>query len=104
MTSGVAVGVQAAAVAAAPQAAAAENGLARTPQMGFNNWNTTGCGSQFNEAMVKGIADIFVSKGLKAAGYTHVNLDDCWALPSRNAMRQPGRRPGALPERHQGRR
>ncbi|MFJ1901655.1 MULTISPECIES: glycoside hydrolase family 27 protein [unclassified Streptomyces] len=85
VTSGVAVGVQVAAVAAAPQAAAVENGLALTPQMGFNNWNTTGCGSQFNEAMVKGIADIFVSKGLKAAGYTYVNLDDCWALPSRNA-------------------
>ncbi|MEV0094903.1 ricin-type beta-trefoil lectin domain protein [Streptomyces sp. NPDC050738] len=74
-----------ASVASAPQAAALENGLARTPQMGFNNWNTTGCGSQFNEAMVKGIADIFVSKGLKAAGYTYVNLDDCWALPSRDA-------------------
>ncbi|WRZ16014.1 alpha-galactosidase [Streptomyces sp. NBC_00341] len=85
VTSGVTVGVQAATVAAAPQAAAVENGLARTPQMGFNNWNTTGCGSQFNEAMVKGIADLFVSKGLKAAGYTYVNLDDCWALPSRNA-------------------
>ncbi|MGW0858863.1 glycoside hydrolase family 27 protein [Streptomyces sp. NPDC002690] len=85
VTSGVALGVQAAAVAAAPEAAAVENGLARTPQMGFNNWNTTGCGTQFNEAMVKGIADLFVSEGLKAAGYTYVNLDDCWALPSRNA-------------------
>ncbi|GJF33631.1 alpha-galactosidase [Kitasatospora sp. NE20-6] len=81
----VAAGVQIATVAAAPEAAALENGLARTPQMGFNNWNTTGCGSQFDEAMVKGIADIFVSKGLKAAGYTYVNLDDCWALPSRDA-------------------
>ncbi|MEU1123386.1 alpha-galactosidase [Streptomyces sp. NPDC005899] len=53
--------------------------------MGFNNWNTTGCGAQFNEAMIKGIADIFVEKGLKDAGYEYVNLDDCWALPSRNA-------------------
>ncbi|MFF1920575.1 glycoside hydrolase family 27 protein [Streptomyces sp. NPDC058221] len=85
VTSAAAVGVQIAAVAAAPEASAVENGLARTPQMGFNNWNTTGCGSQFNEAMVKGIADLFVSEGLKSAGYTYVNLDDCWALPSRNA-------------------
>ncbi|OON72202.1 alpha-galactosidase [Streptomyces tsukubensis] len=85
VASGVAVSTQIAAVAIAPKAAAAENGLARTPQMGFNNWNTTGCGSQFNEAMVKGIADLFVSEGLKAAGYTYVNLDDCWALPSRDA-------------------
>lgn len=82
LTAGVAVTTQ---IAAAPEAAALENGLARTPQMGFNNWNTTGCGAQFNEAMVKGIADVFVSQGLKAAGYNYVNLDDCWALPSRNA-------------------
>ncbi|MGW2282952.1 hypothetical protein ACWCSV_33750, partial [Streptomyces sp. NPDC001770] len=42
LTTGVTAGVQLAAVAAAPEAAAVENGLARTPQMGFNNWNTTG--------------------------------------------------------------
>ena len=35
--------------------------------------------------MVKGIADIFVSSGLKDAGYEYVNLDDCWALPERDA-------------------
>ncbi|MFI5527083.1 NPCBM/NEW2 domain-containing protein [Kitasatospora sp. NPDC051853] len=72
-------------VAAAPPAAALQNSLARTPQMGFNNWNSTHCRAEFNESMVKGIADIFVSKGLKDAGYTYVNLDDCWALPQRDA-------------------
>ncbi|MFD5922020.1 NPCBM/NEW2 domain-containing protein [Kitasatospora sp. NPDC058201] len=72
-------------LAAAPPAAALDNGLNLTPQMGFNNWNSTYCGAQFNEAMIKGIADIFVSKGLKAAGYQYVNLDDCWALPDRDA-------------------
>src|SRR5437879_3622905 len=66
-----------AATATAPPAAALDNGLALTPQMGFNNWNSTGCGSQFNESMVEGIADLFVSSGLKAAGYQYVNLDDC---------------------------
>jgi alpha-galactosidase len=60
-------------------------GLAPTPPMGFNNWNSTHCRGDFNEAMIKGIADIFVSKGLKAAGYEYVNLDDCWAQPKRNA-------------------
>jgi alpha-galactosidase len=60
------------------------DGLALTPPMGFNNWNTTHCRAEFNEAMVKGIADIFVSKGLKAAGYQYVNIDDCWALPQRD--------------------
>ncbi|WP_189134308.1 NPCBM/NEW2 domain-containing protein [Wenjunlia tyrosinilytica] len=53
--------------------------------MGFNNWNSTACRAEFNESMVKGIADLFVSKGLKAAGYTYVNLDDCWAKTSRDS-------------------
>ncbi|WP_333770460.1 glycoside hydrolase family 27 protein [Streptomyces sp. IBSBF 2435] len=87
-------------VVTAAGASAVDNGLARTPQMGFNNWNTTGCGSQFNEAMVKGIADLFVSSGLKAAGYTYVNLDDCWALPSRdgsgNLVADPARFPDGI--------
>ncbi|MEU0944423.1 NPCBM/NEW2 domain-containing protein [Streptomyces canus] len=61
------------------------DGLALTPPMGFNNWNSTHCRAEFNESMVKGIADIFVDKGLKDAGYQYVNLDDCWALPNRDA-------------------
>ncbi|MFF3785200.1 NPCBM/NEW2 domain-containing protein [Streptomyces sp. NPDC001933] len=61
------------------------NSLALTPPMGFNNWNSTHCRAEFDESMIKGIADIFVEKGLKAAGYQYVNLDDCWAKPQRNA-------------------
>ncbi|GGS08354.1 alpha-galactosidase [Streptomyces aureoverticillatus] len=60
------------------------DGLALTPPMGFNNWNATHCRADFDESMVKGIADIFVEKGLKDAGYEYVNLDDCWALPQRD--------------------
>jgi alpha-galactosidase len=73
-------------VLAAPPALALENGLARTPPMGFNNWNTTQCKATFNEAMIKSIADLFVSKGLKDAGYQYVNIDDCWAKTSRNSQ------------------
>jgi alpha-galactosidase len=72
-------------VVCAPQAAALPDGLALAPPMGFDNWNTTHCRAEFNEAMVKGIADKFVSAGLKSAGYEYVNIDDCWALPQRNA-------------------
>ncbi|WP_245601682.1 NPCBM/NEW2 domain-containing protein [Hamadaea tsunoensis] len=82
--SGVAGALTTASVAPAP-AYALGNGLALTPPMGFNNWNTTGCGSSFNEALVKGIADTFVSSGLKAAGYQYVNIDDCWAKSTRDA-------------------
>ncbi|MFC0437264.1 glycoside hydrolase family 27 protein [Kutzneria buriramensis] len=70
---------------AASPALALDNGLARTPQMGFNNWNLTHCRAQFNEAFVKGIADTLVSTGLKDAGYQYVNLDDCWAASSRDS-------------------
>jgi alpha-galactosidase len=71
--------------APADDAPALADGLALTPPMGFNNWNSTHCRADFNEAMVKGIADLFVAKGLKDAGYEYVNLDDCWALPERDA-------------------
>ncbi|MFI2204921.1 NPCBM/NEW2 domain-containing protein [Streptomyces sp. NPDC020192] len=74
-----------AAPAQAPATPALADGLALTPPMGFNNWNSTHCRADFNEAMVKGIADLFVAKGLKNAGYQYVNLDDCWALPDRDA-------------------
>ncbi|MGY6018926.1 NPCBM/NEW2 domain-containing protein [Streptomyces spinosirectus] len=74
-----------AAPGAEPAAPALADGLALTPPMGFNNWNSTHCRAEFNESMVKGIADLFVEKGLKDAGYQYVNLDDCWALPNRNA-------------------
>ncbi|WP_438302795.1 NPCBM/NEW2 domain-containing protein [Streptomyces sp. HUAS TT11] len=74
-----------AAPADVPARPALADGLALTPPMGFNNWNSTNCRAEFDESMVKGIADLFVDEGLKAAGYQYVNLDDCWALPSRDA-------------------
>ncbi|MGW6010230.1 NPCBM/NEW2 domain-containing protein [Streptomyces sp. NPDC055210] len=89
--------VSASPVSAAP---APDDGLALTPPMGFNNWNSTHCRAEFDEAMVKGIADLFVDKGLKDAGYEYVNLDDCWALPTRDAdgklVPDPVRFPGGI--------
>ncbi len=49
-----------------------------TPPMGWNSWNKFACGNDFNEKSVREIADAFVSKGMKDAGYQYVNLDDCW--------------------------
>jgi len=61
------------------------NGLARTPPMGWNNWNHFGCGTGTpNEALIKREADAMVSSGMRAAGYQFVNIDDCWALPHRD--------------------
>jgi alpha-galactosidase len=66
-------------VACAASAAPASDSLAPVPQMGFNNWNSTHCRDEFNETMIRGIADKFISLGLRDAGYRYVNIDDCWA-------------------------
>src|SRR5829696_4241579 len=86
LTLAAAVAVPAVQTGTASPAAALDNGLARTPPMGFNNWNSTWCRAEFNEAMVKGIADIFVARGLKDAGYRYVDIDDCWMQPQRDAQ------------------
>jgi alpha-galactosidase len=61
---------------AAPAAAQKDPSLALTPPMGWNSWNHYGC--NIDEALIKATADALVSSGLRAAGYTYVNLDDCW--------------------------
>src|SRR5215212_3369188 len=69
---------------AAPRADALENGLARTPPMGFNDWNAFGC--NVSEKLIKETADFFVSSGMKDAGYEYVNIDDCWMTHERDAQ------------------
>ncbi|GHT39663.1 hypothetical protein FACS189437_03670 [Bacteroidia bacterium] len=59
-------------------------GLAKTPQMGWNSWNLFQ--TNINEQLVKEIADIFVSRGLKDAGYEYVLLDDGWMDMQRDAQ------------------
>ncbi|AEE79507.1 Melibiase family protein [Arabidopsis thaliana] len=48
------------------------NGLARTPQMGWNSWNFFAC--NINETVIKETADALVSSGLADLGYIHVNI------------------------------
>ena len=50
--------------------------IAPTPQMGFNNWNSTHCRDEFNETMIRAIVDKFIALGLKDAGYRYINIDD----------------------------
>lgn len=54
-----------------------DNGLALTPPMGWNSWYGFGC--DVDQRTVRQVADALVASGLQAAGYTYVNLDDCWA-------------------------
>jgi alpha-galactosidase len=50
--------------------------VARTPPMGWNSWNHFAC--KVNDQVVRAAGDAIVSSGMKAAGYTYVNIDDCW--------------------------
>ncbi|XP_038988913.1 alpha-galactosidase 3 isoform X2 [Phoenix dactylifera] len=58
------------------------NGLALTPQMGWNSWNFFGC--NINEKVIKETADALISTGLADLGYKYVNIDDCWSSLTRN--------------------
>ena len=58
------------------------DGLAETPPMGWNSWNTFG--TDINEQLVKDVADKFVELGLKDAGYNYLVLDDGWMSHERD--------------------
>jgi len=51
-------------------------GLALTPPMGWNSWNTFQC--NVDEALIREMADAMVSSGMKDAGYKYLVIDDCW--------------------------
>ena len=59
-----------------------DNGLAKTPPMGWNSWNKFGC--NVSEDLIKSVADAIASNGMKAAGYEYIVIDDCWQV-SRDA-------------------
>ncbi|MBU3895658.1 ricin-type beta-trefoil lectin domain protein [Serratia rubidaea] len=66
---------------------ALENGVARTPAMGWNSWNKFGC--NISEGIVKGMADVLAAKnGLADAGYRYLIVDDCWMASNRDAQGQ----------------
>jgi len=49
---------------------------AATPPMGWNSWNHFAC--KVTAADIRAAADAIASNGMKQAGYTYVNIDDCW--------------------------
>jgi alpha-galactosidase len=53
-----------------------DNGLARTPPMGWNSWNKFA--GRIDDATVRSIADAMASNGMKEAGYLYINIDDTW--------------------------
>lgn len=79
-------------------AAAHDNGVARTPPMGWNTWNTFGC--NINETLIRQTADAIVSTGMRDRGYQYVVVDDCWFNPNRdtagNLQGDPTRFPSGM--------
>ncbi|XP_030544484.1 alpha-galactosidase-like isoform X1 [Rhodamnia argentea] len=61
-----------------------DNGLGRTPQMGWNNYNHFP--GKLNEKLIGQTANAMVSTGLAALGYEYINLDDCWAELNRDSQ------------------
>ncbi|MBM3906588.1 MAG: glycoside hydrolase family 27 protein [Gemmatimonadetes bacterium] len=63
---------------ARPAAPPVDNGLARTPPMGWNSWNKFGC--NVSEQLIRETADAMVATGMRDAGYQYVTIDDCWQV------------------------
>lgn len=73
-------------------ASALDNGLVRTPPMGWLSWLRFGCNTNchvsplncISERLVTDMADVMSKEGYRDAGYQYVNLDDCWLASSRD--------------------
>lgn len=87
---------------------ALDNGLARTPPMGWLSWERFLCNIDctrdpkncISEQLYKDMADRLVQDGFKDLGYEYVNIDDCWMSNTRdsNGRLQPDstRFPGGI--------
>ncbi|GAM23916.1 hypothetical protein SAMD00019534_070910 [Acytostelium subglobosum LB1] len=68
-------------------ASALDNGVARTPPMGWNTWNHYGCNtSAINADLLINTAMAMVTSGMAKAGYQYISLDDCWLATERDAQ------------------
>ncbi|XP_071786708.1 alpha-N-acetylgalactosaminidase-like isoform X5 [Asterias amurensis] len=73
---------------------ALDNGLGRTPPMGWMTWERFRCNTDckndpyncVSEKLVKQMADRLVEDGYKDAGYEYINIDDCWSNKQRDAQ------------------
>jgi len=55
-----------------------ENGLVRTPPMGFNTWYYFT--DRYDEDLIKAIADKLVATGLRDLGYRYIQIDYGWCV------------------------
>ncbi|KIH51750.1 alpha-galactosidase [Ancylostoma duodenale] len=89
-------------------AVALDNGLARTPPMGWMSWTQFRCQVNcakypddcINEKLYQTMADRLVSDGYLDAGYNRIHVDDCWMAKSRDVngrlLSDPDRFPSGI--------
>jgi alpha-galactosidase len=53
-----------------------DNGLVRTPPMGWNSWNKFA--GKVDDPAVRSMADAMVASGMSKLGYLYINIDDTW--------------------------
>ena len=70
---------------------AKDNGLARTPPMGWSSWNAYG-GHQ-SEQMMRDAGDQLVAKGLAKLGYTSVDMDGGWMNFNKHGIKKGDKGP-----------
>ena len=74
------------------------DGLAQTPPMGWNSWNTFQ--TNIDEPLLKGMVDTYISSGMKDAGYNYFVLDDGWMAMERdqngNLLADPKKFPAGI--------
>ncbi|XP_059056337.1 uncharacterized protein LOC131850182 [Achroia grisella] len=69
-----------------------DNGLARTPPMGWMSWGYYMCGDKcddnpekcLDEQLIMSVADTFYEEGYQEAGFEYIIIDDCWSEKKRD--------------------
>lgn len=69
-------------VADVPETPDYDNGVRKTPLMGWSSWNTFR--GNITEDLIYDTAKAMVDEGLADAGYRYVNVDDCWQSNNRD--------------------
>ncbi|XP_013147924.1 PREDICTED: alpha-galactosidase A-like isoform X3 [Papilio polytes] len=70
-----------------------DNGLARTPPMGWMSWGYYMCGDNcldqphkcLDEELILSVVDTFYNDGYQEAGYEYIVIDDCWSERERDS-------------------
>lgn len=70
-----------------------DNGLGKTPPMGWMTWERYRCNIDckndpencIGEHLIKSIADKMADSGWRELGYVYISIDDCWSLKKRDS-------------------